>query len=611
MFVMLPAGRRASSSFGSAKHDKSLINMCMLRGLWEALRDYATIAMMSRTQVIRQQHDGGIRSEPPSAIEEEGEDSFHSIPTTSMAATNFNYRYKPPVRTNSNIINPVMPPPPPTSQRITMMTKVSTLPSAISEESLTLSRTISAQSLPVSTGSSAFQLPYDRVLYQLAHDPNCQKDVSLGRRIGFYKLGKELGQGNFSKVKLGVHVLTNEKVAVKIMEKSKMDPKAQRLLESEIDSMENMHHPNIIRLFECVETLSRTYLVMEYAGGGELYDYINARGKITETEAKPIFAQLVSAVSHMNMCEFLLRFTLKLTFWTLGLFTAFTTLENISFQNDVFTEALRGGLMVLWKGCAIKYDQMMTLERHSTSRHQSGKCDICSTRVGKTSRLWLLLSMYQKPDAQHFLWLASVRGTRTFPRTDAEAFQEYSGQKVDIWALGVLLYYLLVGTMPFKADTIFDLKNTIIKGEYRTPEYISTFAAHMIARMLDMNPSTRIHVDEMKKTYWLSGNRFPKSYIQCSLEPNPEELEKSEVARKVWCQLNEYGITGEMMQEAAPRGARNAIIGTYRIVLYQAQAVEHDQERIKVNDHIERQAQRARQATKQQLKTRSKTCSVL
>lgn len=114
--------------------------------------------------------------------------------------------------------------------------------------------------------------------------------VALGKRIGFYRLGKELGAGNFSKVKLGIHVLTkgsfllcepdftevlcgdrtvepiaaclkavksgcqwdvySEKVAVKIMDRTKMDTKAQRLLEREIKAMERMHHPNIIRLFE-------------------------------------------------------------------------------------------------------------------------------------------------------------------------------------------------------------------------------------------------------------------------------------------------------------------------------------------------------------------------
>lgn len=49
---------------------------------------------------------------------------------------------------------------------------------------------------------------YEKTLQMLATDVNYQKEVALGKRIGFYRLGKELGCGNFSKVKLGVHVLT-------------------------------------------------------------------------------------------------------------------------------------------------------------------------------------------------------------------------------------------------------------------------------------------------------------------------------------------------------------------------------------------------------------------
>lgn len=92
-----------------------------------------------------------------------------------------------------------------------------------------------------------------------------------------------------------------------------MDQKAQRLLAREIHSMEQIHHPNVIRLFEvcftsimnisfcfqCVETLSKTYLVMEYAGGGELYTYIHENGKLTETVAKSLLAQVISAVGHL------------------------------------------------------------------------------------------------------------------------------------------------------------------------------------------------------------------------------------------------------------------------------------------------------------------------
>lgn len=86
---------------------------------------------------------------------------------------------------------------------------------------------------------------------------------------------------------------------MKILDKAKLDAKTQKMLDSEIASMESLHHPNVIRLYEVLETLSKIYLVMEHASGGELFHRITQNGPFTERGAKQIFSQILAAVDHM------------------------------------------------------------------------------------------------------------------------------------------------------------------------------------------------------------------------------------------------------------------------------------------------------------------------
>lgn len=118
--------------------------------------------------------------------------------------------------------------------------------------------------------------------------------------IGNYIFGKTLGEGNFAKVKLAKHRITGIEAAIKIIDKKAFDLSKLSKLNREVRVMKLLHHPNIIRLYEVIETKSRMFLVMEYARGGELYDYIVSHGRFSEDEARKKFRQIISAVSYCH-----------------------------------------------------------------------------------------------------------------------------------------------------------------------------------------------------------------------------------------------------------------------------------------------------------------------
>ncbi|XP_038834648.1 serine/threonine-protein kinase MARK1-like isoform X4 [Salvelinus namaycush] len=125
--------------------------------------------------------------------------------------------------------------------------------------------------------------------------PRCRNSVASTTEeqphIGNYRLLKTIGKGNFAKVKLARHILTGREVAVKIIDKTQLNPTSLQKLFREVRIMKILNHPNIVKLFEVIETEKTLYLIMEYASGGEVFDYLVAHGRMKEKEARAKFRQ--------------------------------------------------------------------------------------------------------------------------------------------------------------------------------------------------------------------------------------------------------------------------------------------------------------------------------
>uniref|UniRef100_F1KQ90 NUAK family SNF1-like kinase 1 n=1 Tax=Ascaris suum TaxID=6253 RepID=F1KQ90_ASCSU len=253
-----------------------------------------------------------------------------------------------------------------------------------------------------------------------------------------FEIIRKLGSGTYGKVSLAYDHKNEREVAVKLIKKSAIENKQDLVrIRREIRIMSALKHPNIIQIFEVFENRDKIILVMEYASGGELYDYVSTYGSLPEPEARRIFRQITSAVLYCHKHKVAHR-DLKL--------------ENILLDSDNNAKIADFGL----------------------SNYFSDKT-LLSTFCGSP--------LYASPEI--------INGT------------PYRGPEVDCWSLGILLYTLVYGSMPFDGRDFNRMVRQIKRGAYFEPDTPST-ASMLIRNMLRVNPERRADIDDIASHWWLN-----------------------------------------------------------------------------------------------------------
>ncbi|XP_023806349.1 serine/threonine-protein kinase BRSK2 isoform X3 [Oryzias latipes] len=114
--------------------------------------------------------------------------------------------------------------------------------------------------------------------------------------VGPYRLEKTLGKGQTGLVKVGIHCVTCQKVAIKIVNREKLSESVLMKVEREIAILKLIEHPHVLKLHDVYENKKYLYLVLEHVSGGELFDYLVKKGRLTPKEARKFFRQIISAL---------------------------------------------------------------------------------------------------------------------------------------------------------------------------------------------------------------------------------------------------------------------------------------------------------------------------
>jgi len=263
----------------------------------------------------------------------------------------------------------------------------------------------------------------------------------------YYTVGDKLGSGSFSVVKLGVNKKTGEEYAIKIIEKKRVGEK--KMMQTEIDILNQVHHPNVIQLKEMFETSTHLYLVMELVTGGELFDRIVQQGSFNEKEASYVTKQVLSGVHYLHSIGIVHR--------------------------------------------DLKPENLLCASRDSL--------DIKITDFG--------LSKILSTEA---VSMFTACGTPSYVAPEVLRCEGYD-KSVDLWSIGVIVYIILCGFPPFHHENNALLFELIMSGKFSFPDpywtNISAQAKDFLKKLLVVEVPSRMTTTSALKHPWITGEVRP------------------------------------------------------------------------------------------------------
>ena len=264
------------------------------------------------------------------------------------------------------------------------------------------------------------------------------------RVICDFIITKKIGEGTFSNVRLAINRQTGEKVAIKIMEKSKIIHEEDKIrMYREIEILKKLRHPNIVQLYTVIENNDKIYLIMEYIKGQELFNYIVAKKKLSEKESCFFFQQLISGIEYLHKIKYVHR--------------------DIKPENLIINENSK---------------QLVIID-------------------------FGLSNIYSNPNKE---LLSSACGSPSYAAPEMLNGDNYRGPPVDIWSCGIVLYAMLCGYLPFDDDNNDNdkLYDKICKGKFMIPNHVSEKARDLLNKILVTDPKKRLNLFQIKSHPWFS-----------------------------------------------------------------------------------------------------------